>query len=125
MTAAEAQQKIDKLYGCSLKLEKRNGVCAITHPEKGVIGTGPSWLAAVRYAATPIFAARQEQDVAKRRQLQLEEMEARKEATLFGDFLRERFESEFELWKAAQETPAPSEAEPEPRPQVVGSGRFA
>lgn len=100
MTQSDAQDKADRLFKTKMTLRKKNGVCIIDRPDGTPAGYGPSWIAALRFAARPFLDAQQkdqEQLALKRRQ---EEAAARKEAAEFADFLREHLAEAYEAWRA-------------------------
>ena len=119
MTFLEAQLKAQQLFGPGAVLERSmNGNCRVMRPltdeEKAsppagaqitkhgylVLGTGASWLAAMRYAAKPVLEAAQAKDRVERAQREQEMRELEREMGQFGDFLREKFAADFEAWKA-------------------------
>lgn len=113
MTTKEAQEAAEKLFPFPVQLETVNGVRRVTRElregdDKAVIlndgkrvllGAGPSWKVALRYAYKPIGTAQAEEEQKKRYERQAEEREARLKANAFSDFLIEKFGEEFEAWQ--------------------------
>lgn len=109
MTRDEAQKHADRMFGTTMVLETTNGTHRIRHPTEGVVAAAPSWLAALRYASKPLMERMRKEQAEKAAKDRAEMAEAQKEMATFAEFLREKFDAEFDAWKAsraAEETPA-------------------
>lgn len=105
MTIDKAQQEADKIFGTGILCQKSNGICKVTRarPDGGfdILGTGHSWLAALRYAAKPVLEVRRKAEAEARVKNEYREREAAKELDAFMQFLRESHDAEFKAWLSA------------------------
>jgi hypothetical protein len=94
-----------RLLGSDVEAERVNGVCRLTRPAREgeeapgrltragrvVLGAGPSWMAALKYATKEAAAAQQAKDAE-------DEAEVRKERAEFEAWLLTQYEG----WKASR-----------------------
>lgn len=124
MTEQEARTQAKALLGEAVMLEKVNGVCRVVRPAlnpdeklpKGAqklasgmfcLGMGPSWKAALKYAAKPVYEARQEE---QRRDQQRQQDRAR----VLDEYIAWRFEQDKDAFEAAMKVKYPEPAEETP-----------
>lgn len=127
MTLAEAQQKAQALFGSGVVLRRINGIARICRPASdedqaktprppitreglSILGSGCSWLEALRRAAAPVIAAEREKAQMANEKRMKDMREAEAEALAFSEFLREKFAAEYEAWTDARKTPADASA---------------
>jgi hypothetical protein len=114
VNVSQVNEKAREWLGSDVEAEKVNGVCRIVRPlresEKAeefpgritkagklVLGVGPGWLSALRFAMRPELARRKAEE-------QRETLEIQKERAGFQDWLL----SQYEAWKASKDAPPPS-----------------
>lgn len=111
MDSKECLKQVHRLFGEDASIETVNGVRRIIRPAKEgdeklqktakgavLLGAGPSWLAALRYAAKPVLVSRQADEEKTRQESAQAARETQVRMNKFVDFLEEKFGAEFEAW---------------------------